>query len=1159
MILTLFSNFFRNYYPTISIPQDLKRKIIMQINLIVLLLAFAISQVYGRVYSQITLREKNASLTSVLKQIEKQSGYVFFYNDKDLKDKRITLSLENVSIEKALEESLKHNHLSYKIDQKNVLIRRNQASSRKLHSDKMQFAEQQRATIKGKVINEEGNPLPGVTVMVVDKTTVVTTDENGNYIINFPKQGTVTLVFSIVGYESQEIKVTNQSILDVELKKKVSDIEDVVVVAFGMQKKSTMVGSVSSINPKKLKGPTSNLTNMLAGRIAGVIAYQRSGEPGRDNSDFFIRGVTTFGTGKKDPLILIDGMEVSANDLARIQPDDIAGFSILKDATASSLYGARGANGVVLVSTKSGVEGKTKFNVRFENSLSSNTRNFQLADNLAYMTLANEAFATRDANRDGPYTKDKIEQTSLGANQYLYPNNDWIDLLIKNNTNNQRLNFNLNGGGGKAQYYIAGTVNIDNGVLKTVETNNFNSNVKATNYEIRSNVNVKLTPTTEGIVRTSGRFDSYNGPVGGGGKIFNQVLWSNPVKFPAYFPQEFAPFAKHTLFGNARQDNGGLYVNPFAQAVSGFEQQQNSNVTVQMELKQDFDFFLSGLKARVMAYTRRNSYFDLKRQYSPFYYSATIDVQEGFMGLEMLNEGQGKEYLTYSPGPRLVNTYNYIEFAANYNRIFAEKHDVSGMLIGLASDYLTGNATSLQNSLPRRNQGLSGRFSYTYDSRYLTEFNFGYNGSERFDKKHRYGFFPSIGAAWNIVNETFFEKYKNTITKLKLRGTYGLVGNDQIGDIEDRFFYLSNVNMENYSRAYAFGDNYTESRPGISISRYENRLITWEKAYKTNLGLEVGVNNDLSIEVDVFQEKRKNILMSRAYVPTTMGLNSPIQANVGQAEGKGFEVALDYSKSFYNATWFSFRGNFTYAKSNLLVNEEPNYPESDKLLSKVGHPINQRFGLIAERYFIDEIEVANSPRQNYGKYMAGDIKYRDVNGDGQITNLDLVPIGYPEMPEIIYGFGFSFGYKAFDISAFFQGSARSSFWISPANIAPFVLNGGNQNGLLTHVAESHWSEDNRDLYAFWPRLSDQQVVNNNQVSTWWMRNGAFMRLKNVELGYNVPEKTLTKFGFSNIRFYFTALNLFALSKFKMWDTEMGGNGLGYPVQRVLNLGINVGF
>ncbi len=1148
------------FYLKVTRWPNLKRKLRTPLLLLPVLFCLSLKANTSVSQQKITIQQKNKALIPIIKEIERQSEFTFLFDANELKKyQNLSLNIKNLSLTQTLTKLFTGFPLEFKIINNTVLIKTTpNAGNVPIRTAAIV---QEQITVRGTVSDGQGT-IPGVTVALKSDSKVgIATDVNGRYTIKVPPNG--TLVFSLLGYEKKEVMIKGENIINVTLNQSDGQLDEIAIVAFGAQKKSTMVGSVTSINPKELKGPTSNLTTMLAGRVAGIIAYQRSGEPGRDNAEFFIRGVTTFGTGKKDPLILINGIEVSASDLARIQPDDIAGFSILKDATASSLYGARGANGVVLVTTKSGTEGKTKFNVRFENSLSSNTDNFQLADNISYMKLANEAASTRNPLLETPYDREKIDYTVDGENPMLYPNNDWMKLMIKDYTNNQRLNMNLNGGGEKAQYYISGTYNIDNGVLKTISLNNFNSNVRASNFEVRSNVNVKLTNTTEAIIRTTGQFDSYNGPIGGGSNIFAQVIAANPVMFPAIYPQSYSPFTKHSLFGNSLREDKSFYVNPFANSVSGFQKQSKSNVTVQFELKQDFDFITPGLTSRLMTYTRRNSYFDVSRQLNPFYYGAKMDPETGFKGLEILNEETGTEYLTYSPGDKVLNTYNYLELATAYNKTIGTKHELSAMLIGLFSDYQTGNAITLQNSLPHRNLGISGRFTYGYDNRYLMEFNFGYNGSERFDVSHRFGFFPSVGAAWNVYNEKFFEPIKSVVNKLKFRGTYGLVGNDQIGLDTDRFFYLANVNMNAGDKGYAFGDNYTEYNPGISISRYENKQITWERAYKTNVGFELGLFNALNVEFDIFKEKRTNILMTRSNIPSSMGLNTSVMANVGEAQGQGMDIALDYNKTFTNGSWVTVRGNFTYATSKLLVNEEPEYEGSQKTLSKVGYSLGQVYGLIAERYFVDDTEVLNSPLQNYGAYMGGDIKYRDVNGDGQITSLDIVPIGYPTTPEIIYGFGFSYGYKSFDISAFFQGSARSSFWINSGQISPFAkgtgVNIGKQNGLLSAIADSHWSESNRDMYAFWPRLSPDVVSNNTQTSTWWMRNGAFLRLKTVELGHNVSPKILKRTKLSNVRIYTNALNLFALSKFKMWDTEMGGNGLGYPVQRVINFGINVGF
>jgi TonB-linked SusC/RagA family outer membrane protein len=1034
---------------------------------------------------------------------------------------------------------------------------------------------QSEITVTGKVTSDS-SALEGVSISLKSNPAKSTqTGKGGSFAITVPANG--VLVFSYVGYARLEQAIEGNNSINVKLVSDVKDLDNVVVtVGFGSQKKTSMVSSITSVNPKELKGPTSNLTSMLAGRISGVVAYQRSGEPGSDNASFFIRGLGSFGSGKVDPLILIDGIESSNTDLARLQADDIATFSVLKDATAAAVYGARGANGVLIITTKSGVAGNTSFTGRFENSVSTNTRNFKLSDNITYMNQANEAALTRNALASLPYSQTKINRTIAGDNPLLYPNNNWIDMLIKDQTANQRYNFGVSGGVPKARYYLAGTYNVDNGLLKSNELNGFNNNIKLRNYSIRSNIDLKLTNTLSASVRVYGQFDDYNGPIGtrnddgrmanGGQTIFNQAIWSNPVMFPAVYPTDYLKYINHPLFGNAivPGTTGSLYSNPYANMMSGFAQTNASTLQAQIELKQDMGKLIPGLSARLMSYTRRYAYFDVSRRYNPFYYSPITLDDKSISGLLVLNDGStgsvgttGTEFLSYEEGFKMVNSVFYTEGALNYAHNFGDKHEVSGMVIGIMRTYLNGNSGTLEGSLPSRNMGVSGRFTYGYDRRYMAEVDFGYNGSERFDKQSRYGFFPSFGLAWNVSNEKFFEPIANTITNLKLRGTYGMVGNDQIGNANDRFFYMSNVNMSNDGYGYNFGLDYNYYRPGISISRYSNPEIVWEKSKQINIGMDLTIRKSLTLTVDAYKNERSQILMNRSYIPTTMGLQAAVSANVGKAESKGVDLMLTYDKTLSKNAWLQARGNLTYATSKILTYDEPTYASNLMHLYHQGNSNSQAYGLIAERLFYDEKEVANSPTQSFGEYMGGDIKYHDMDGDGQITSNDMVPIGYPTTPEIIYGFGFSAGYKAFDFSSFFQGSARSSFFINPQNISPFVRNGGAQNGLLQVVADDHWSEDNRDSYAFWPRLSNYFVNNNNQSSTWWMRDGSFLRLKTVEIGYNFSAKMLHRIGFKTARAYVNGSNLWVWSKFDMWDPEMGGNGLGYPVQRVYNIGINL--
>lgn len=1025
----------------------------------------------------------------------------------------------------------------------------------------VQAVAQQKKNFKGTVVSDSGETLPGAAVRVVGSTRGVTTDLDGSFTIEVSEND--KLEISYLGMVTQTIDVRGKNNQVITLKSQQSELDEVTVVAFAKQKKESVIASVSTIRPSELKVPSSNLTTALAGRLAGVIAYQRSGEPGQDNADFFVRGVTTFGTGKANPLILIDGIELTSADLSRLNPDDIASFSIMKDANATALYGARGANGVILVTTKEGTEGKTKLSIRFENSFSSASDNVELSDPITYMRLHNEAVATRDNKAILPYTNEKIANTERGLNPYVYPAVDWQDMLFKDFTSNQRLSMNISGGGNVARYYVAASMNVDNGILKMDKRNNFNSNISLKKYLLRSNINLNLTKTTEMVVRLHGTFDDYTGPISGGTGLYNMVMKTSPVLYPAYYePDEATKNNKHILFGN--YDEASNYINPYAEMVKGYRDYSTTLVLAQLELHQKLDFITKGLNARVLFNTTRYSHFGTSRYYNPFYYSvSSYDRASDQYVLTALNPESGTEYLTYNEDGKDVYSTTYFEAALQYDRTFAEKHAVSGLLVYTARENKKGNAGSLQLSLPYRNLGLAGRFTYAYDGRYFAEFNFGYNGSERFAKNERFGFFPSFGLGYLVSNEKFFEPISKVVSKLKLKATYGVVGNDQIGSDSDRFFYLSEVNLNNGGRGYTFGTDFNYNKSGVSISRYEDPYITWERSYKQNYGLELGLYNKLEVQLDYFRENRKNILQNRADIPSTMGLQASPRANIGEAFGSGFEVQLDYSENFGKHFWLSARGNFTYATSKFKVYEEPLYTETP-WTRHTGQKISQTFGYIAERLFVDDEDVKNSPRQNFGEYGAGDIKYKDINMDGQINSHDMVPIGYPTTPEIIYGAGISMGYKNFDFSMFWQGSGRSSFWIDPGSITPFVdTDGGDgktgRNALMKVIADNHWSEDNRDIHAFWPRLANSVIGNNTQTSTWWMRNGTFLRLKNVELGYTLPDKWTKKAHMSLVRLYLSGSNLLCFSNFKLWDPEMAGNGLGYPVQRVFNLGINVSF
>ena len=1016
-------------------------------------------------------------------------------------------------------------------------------------------------TITGRVIDELGDPLPGVTIAIEGSTRGVITDIDGTFSIEMNVGESLRI--SYIGMETQVIQVKDSKPLTIKMVQKTDELDEVTVVAFAKQKKESVLASVATVKPAELRAPTSNLTTALAGRIAGVISYQRSGEPGADDADFFVRGVTTFGY-KKDPLILIDGVEMTSSDLSRLQVDDIASFSIMKDATATALYGSRGANGVILVTTKGGNEGPAKISARVEVSHSAPTQSTKWADPIRYMELENEASLYDNGILKHSYQK--VANTKAGLNPNVYPAVDWYDQLFKESTTNYRANMNISGGSQVARYYIAGTFSKDEGALKSARQNNFNNNINLNRYLLRANVDVNISKTTTATVRLHGTMDDYSGPIYEGSQIYSMITQTSPVLYPPYYqPDKANETTPYLLYGNY---DTGNYLNPYAEMTRGYKDRNQSLMMAQVELNQDLKFITEGLKARFMFNTNRRSDYAVKRQYNPYYFSVgSYDPLTDTYVLSALNPDDGTDYLTSDEAGKTVTTNTYLETAVNYDRIFGEKHAVSGLMVfTMRSELTSTDSDDVQGSLPTRNMGLAGRFTYSFDDRYFVEANFGYNGSERFAEKERWGFFPSVGLGYLISNEPFWnDNLKKVINKLKFKATYGLVGNDAVGDSKDRFFYLSNVSLNDDDMKYTWGiPGNTTTVNGVSISRYANPEVTWEVSAKTNLGIELGLFNTMELQVDIFRDDRSKILMERADLPGTLGLEADPQANVGEARSQGIDLSLDYNQSFNKDFWMSGRLNFTYAHSEYKVYEEPDYADTP-WRSRIGYSTGQQWGYVAERLFIDQADIDNSPTQTFGDYKPGDIKYKDINGDGQITSADQVPIGYPKSPEINYGFGLSMGYKGFDFSFFFQGLGRESFWIDYNKTAPFINQDDDWddyigvNQLLQVIADNHWSVSNRDPYAFWPRLSTEKVNNNSQRSTWFMRDGSFLRLKSLEIGYTLPKKWLKKLGMDTVRIYYSGTNLLCFSKFDLWDPEMAEDGLGYPIQRVNNIGINFSF
>jgi TonB-linked SusC/RagA family outer membrane protein len=1012
----------------------------------------------------------------------------------------------------------------------------------------------QTKTITGRVKGDDNSPLSGVAVQVKNTSVGTVTGELGEFSLTAGESD--TLVFSLVGMKEVKQYVGQRTVIDVTMVDDETELEEVQVVAFGVQKKSSSVASITTVKPSELRVAAHNFTSSFAGRIPGMISYQTSGEPGSADelAQFFVRGVTTFGY-TQSPLILIDGFESSAYELARLQVDDIESFSIFKDASAAALYGARGANGVLYVITKSGQSSGISINARVDTHIATPTKMIEMVDALDYMRLYNEAVVTRNPRAGKYYSEQVIESTRNNENPMIFPNVDWYGELFKQTTINKRANLNLSGGGNIARFYVSGGFENENGLLKNDTHNKFNSNISINRVHMRSNVIFNITKTTTLDTRIQAEFESYNGPHEEAGAIFNSIMAVNPVDFPPFYaPDEANRYTTHTLFGSILVGaDDHLQPNPYAEMVKGYRTKNIGIVTIMATIKQDFDFLVQGLKFEGKGSVKTNGESTRRRSFKPFYYSVEqynqVTQEYKLFGLNRLtgNTNIGDMDVTHSRS----SSY-YFEGRLNWNRVYGV-HSVGAMAVGTVQQVADLVAGTIFAALPARNAGISGRATYDYDNRYFAEFNFGYNGSEKFTGEKRFGFFPSIGAAWMVSNEKFWEPVKDVINLLKFRATYGKNGNDGIAGAEARFNFLSNISRGGAPYTWGLlGDN---SGSGYSINRYANDNISWEISRKANLGLEINaLNNVFKFQFDLWKDWRSNIYQERKTFAASTGLvegGLKIYGNIGKVETVGFESSLDIEKSFNKDVWLLGRFNFTYSKNKIMVQDEEQF--RDRYLSAIGQSTNVLRGLVAERLFVDETETVNSARQDWGWYEAGDIKYKDFNGDGRVNKNDMVPMGYPGIPEIQYGFGLSGGWRNFDLSFFFQGNSRVSFFIDPGGIAPLI----DHRNALQIVANDYWTETNPNVHAFWPRLSITTLGNNTQLSSWWLRNGTFLRMKSAEIGYNIKniDKLLVKSG----RIYFSVENVFYVSTFKLWDPEMGASGRGYPPNRRFNIGLLLQF
>lgn len=1099
------------------------------------------SPVYGQAKT-FTVSLKNVTLKEVISYVEKNSQYVFFFKPEVINQStQISVSLKNATVKQLLDKVSEQANIVYEMKERQIVLKEKKVSE--------QSVSQKKRLLQGLVKDEQGNPIIGASIQLKNTGTGVITDLDGLFQIQVTDKNSV-IVISYIGYVTQEISVGDRSSITVQLKEDTKSLEEVVVTAFGAtQKKETMVGSIQQVRPAELKVPSSSLSTSFAGRMAGVIAIQRSGQPGADGADFWIRGKSTFGDAT-GVLIVLDGVEISSSDLNALDPEVIESFSILKDATATAMYGTRGANGVMIVTTKSGQDLlKPIINFRLETSMSQLTSVPEMVGGVDYMKLYNEALTTRGITT-GLYDDTKIRATEQGLNPLVYPNVDWYNEMFNKNAFAQRFNFNIRGGKKAVTYFMSASVKHDAGNLKSLSKDYFsyNNNINVMRYDFVNNLSIKATNTTKISLGLNVSLRDWKGPSAGVDGIFSMSREASPVDFPIVYPARNDKEI-YTLWGGM---SGGIYNNgyrnPVAEYVVGYKKQFASTVNANIRLDQDLKMVTKGLKLHVLASFKNWSKTETTRKAG--YNQFEIDQYNEATGEYTLSRvGNEQKTALNTEGAATGDRRIFIQAYLDYKRKFGV-HDVNAMLLYNQDQLDNNKPDNLLSSLPRRKQGIAARLSYAYDDRYLAEVNFGYNGSENFAKNNRFGFFPSIALGYNISQEKFWEPISNVISHFKLRGSYGLVGND---GINERYAYLEDIVLSSDKWKYTTGVNQNVNLQGPVWNRYYNPNLTWEVGKKLNVGFDMQLFHQVNLNFDVFKEIRSKIYMQKVNtLPDFIGTGeTKIYKNSGKMKNVGFDIALDYNKQITKDFFLSFKGTLTYAHNTILERDEPPfqlYPN----LSSVGYSRGQHLVYVADGLFRDQADVDSHAEQTLGYIpQPGDIKYvdqPDANGncDGIINTNDRVYMGYPEDPEIVYGFGPSMKYKNWDFSFFFQGAARTSILMS--GFHPFGKNA--TRGVMKFIADDYWSESNPNPNAAYPRLTRDTNANNTVNSSYWLRNGAFLKLKNAEIGYT----------FKMFRAYLNGSNLLTFSPFKHWDPEMGGgSGMKYPTQRVFNIGIQFTF
>ncbi|MDR2414586.1 MAG: TonB-dependent receptor [Odoribacteraceae bacterium] len=996
--------------------------------------------------------------------------------------------------------------------------------------------------VTGIVKDSRGETLVGVNVLEIGTTNGVITNANGAFTITL-RETPAVLRLSYISHVAREIPVKGGERLDVELLEIASELEGVVVVGYGQQKRESVVGAISQITARELlKSPSANISQAISGKLPGVITSQTSGAPGSDDVLVFIRGRASF-TGDGQPLILVDGVERSFSQIA---PDDIASISTLKDASATAVYGVRGANGVILITTRRGQEQRPVVSLTANAQWQSPTRQDTYLD--AYQSvalleeaLANDGLASQYSAADLEMYRKAVAGELTGVDAARYPNVDWYDYVLRRSAPAQRYNANVEGGTKRMHYFSSAEYYKQDGLFKNFSTDPYGneSNSSYRRYAFRANLDFLVTGDLKISVNFGTRFEERRGPNSndynsGYSEVFYELNHAPGWLFPvAYEIGEGND--RQVLYGGNSQNQNNIVARL---AKAGFYRQTNTINETNFIANYRVDRLVKGLSVKGMAS------FDYDSWYRRLFTAS-------FATHELLNYQNGEySFATYNTDAELSYAGNnqtttmkiYLEFALNYARRF-HLHDVTGLLLYNQNDY------RYQANLAQRYQGIVGRATYGYDDRYLAEINFGYNGSENFKEGRRFGFFPSLSLGWRASNESFMEPLE-WLDNLKFRVSYGEVGNDRSGQ---RFLYLPVWTQ--LGTAYTFGNS--SARGGIYESQYPNEKVAWERSKKYNAAVEFGIFRLLDGSIDFFREHRVDILTPYLTRPLWVGVNLA-NGNLGETRNTGFEFELRHQQRVGEEFRYNVNFNLTHARNEIITMDEPDSKTSYRV--QAGHPISQYFGLVCDG-FVTAADLTNPdfPISTFGDVKVGDLKYRDMNSDKFIDDRDVTCIGYSDIPENTYALTVGCDWKGISFSAMFQGVYGVSRYYDAVAMFAFVDGGKVKEHHLARWNPALGESENLKN-ARYPLLHyDNHGAHNQRLNSFFLKNGAFFRLKNIELSYSLPRGIISKWNMNDFRIYANANNLLTWDHLDgLVDPESNGSNR-YPIMKAVNLGINVRF